>query len=193
MSQRSGDPVEELSHADPARMTTPPSESRARVWARIQEATMDDMDQRRGRMPRLVLGFGGLAMAAAAAVVAFTLWSGEAPPGGGPGTGIGSCVETYSLATLANREFAFDGTVAAVEGDEVSFSVTRVFAGDIGASVTLTATGMTGSSITSAGGDLTLVVGQRYLVAGEDEFAWACGFTQPYDAAIAADWAEAAR
>lgn len=56
--------------------------------------------------------------------------------------------------------------------------------------VTLTATGMTGTSVTSAGGP-SLAAGERYLVAGDAEFAWACGFTQPYDAAVAAQWAEA--
>jgi hypothetical protein len=26
------------------------------------------------------------------------------------------------------------------------------------------------------------------LVAGDGSFAWSCGFTQPYDASVAADW-----
>jgi hypothetical protein len=51
---------------------------------------------------------------------------------------------------------------------------------------------MTGTSITSAGGP-SLAEGQRYLVAGDDTFIWACGFTQPYEAAVAADWEEATR
>lgn len=46
--------------------------------------------------------------------------------------------------------------------------------------VSLTASGMTGTSVTSAGGP-NLAIGERYLVAGDGEFAWACGFTQPYD------------
>jgi hypothetical protein len=37
---------------------------------------------------------------------------------------------------------------------------------------------MTGTSVTSAGGP-NLGVGERYLVAGDDEFVWACGFAQP--------------
>lgn len=191
MAQRPSDPVDQLRHADPARNAEPSSDSRARVWARIQEETMDDTVRSRGRLPRLVLGLGGLAVTAGV-VVALALWVGGAPPVGGPGPGIGSCVETYSLATLANREFAFDGTVTGIDGDEVTFAVTQAFAGDVGSSVTLTATGMTGTAITSAA-DVTLMVGERYLVAGEDEFAWGCGFTQPYDAEVAADWAEAAR
>lgn len=85
-----------------------------------------------------------------------------------------------------------DGTVTGIDGDEVAFGVSEVFAGDIGASVTLTASGMTGTAIMSAG-DTTLTVGHRYLVAGDGEFAWSCGFTQPYAAAVASDWAEATR
>ena len=40
-------------------------------------------------------------------------------------------------------------------------------------------------------GGPSLVVGHRYLVAGDDHFAWACGFTQAYDAAVAAQWSAA--
>jgi hypothetical protein len=104
----------------------------------------------------------------------------------------GRCVETYTLATLANRSWAFDGTVTSISGDSVTFKVNQRFRGAGADAVTLTATGMTGTSITSAGGP-SLVVGGRYLVAGEENFAWACGFTQPYDPAVAAQWAEALR
>jgi hypothetical protein len=31
------------------------------------------------------------------------------------------------------------------------------------------------------------------LVAADDTFVWACGFTQLYDQAVAAEWAEAGR
>lgn len=76
----------------------------------------------------------------------------------------------------------------------MTFSVNEAFAGDASAgdSVTLSAPGMSGTSITSAAGP-SLTVGARYLVAGDDEFVWACGFTQPYDEAVAAEWAEATR
>lgn len=153
---------------------------------------------------RPIWAFGALAAAAAAAVVVIAVAvssGGGAPsssqdPGTGegqdPGAGIGSCVETYSTATLASREFAFDGTVSAIDGERVTFEVNEAYAGDLGDSITLTATGMTGRSITSSGGP-SLSEGQRYLVAGDDEFAWACGFTQPYEEAVAAEWAEATR
>ena len=133
----------------------------------------------------------GLTGAATAGVVALALTlnnGGNPAPSDDPGTGIGSCVETYSPETLANRDFAFDGTVTAINGDGVTFAVTERFIGSGGDEVTLTATGMTGTSITTAGGP-NLAEGVRYLVAGDDTFVWACGFTQPYDADVAADWA----
>lgn len=182
------DPLDELRRADPVRSNPVPSEGKARLWANIQEAIMEDKDP----SPRPYRAWGaGLAAAAAVGVVAFVLLLNRGgAPGGGPGSGIGSCVATYSLSTLAARDFAFDGTVAAIDGDRVTFRVGQAFKGDLGGEVTLTATGMTGTSVTSAGGP-TLAVGGRFLVAGDDTFAWACGFTQPYDAGVAADWAAA--
>jgi len=145
----------------------------------------------------------GVALAAALVLLVGpkTLTPGSVPgdPSGNPGlvaagpssnAGAAFCVEQYSLDTLKNPAFAFDGTVTGIAGDEVTFKVGQWFKGAAGGSLTLTATGMTGTTITSAGGP-NLAVGQRYLVAGEDYFAWACGFTQPYDAVVAAQWSQA--
>jgi len=189
------DPLDELRRADPAGVSREPSESMARVWARIQEATT--MDQTRPSPSSRIRWAGGLAAAgiAGVAAIALLLSSGGAPDRvDDPGTGIGSCVETYSTETLANRDFAFDGIVTGINGDRVTFSVNESFAGDPSteASVTLSAPGMSGTSVTSAGGP-TLTVGDRYLVAGDDEFVWPCGFTQPYDESVAAEWREATR
>jgi hypothetical protein len=189
------DPLDELRRADPVHHSPAPSESKARVWARIQEATMDDT---KSTSRRRLAWAGGLAVAGVAGVAALALLltpgTSTPVPSDDPGTGIGSCVETYSPETLANREFAFDGSVAAIEGDSVTFSVNETFAGEAtaGDSVTLSAPGMSGTSITSAGGP-TLTIGDRYLVAGDGGFVWACGFTQRYDQAVAAQWAEATR
>jgi hypothetical protein len=89
---------------------------------------------------------------------------------------------------LRHRTVAFDGTVLSVAGDEVTFQVHTWYRGGGGERITLTATGMTGTTITSAGGP-SLTDGSRYLVAGEDHFAWPCGYTQPYDPAVAGSWA----
>ena len=101
-----------------------------------------------------------------------------------------SCVESYDLTTLSHRQFAFHGTVTTIVGDEVTFKIGHAYKGTTGSTITLTAMGMKGTVITSAGGP-TLVKGNRYLVAGEDHFAWPCGFTQPWDAQTAAHWAAA--
>jgi hypothetical protein len=185
--QRSSDPIEELRHADPVGLGWPPSASKARVWARIQEATMEDITQ--GRRARRRLAFGLVAIASAAVILAVAV-RGVTAPNPQPGPGIGSCIETYTISALANRDFAIDGTVAVIDGDAVTFAVNEVFAGDVGEMLALTATGMTGAAVTSAG-DTTLTMGERYLVAGDGAYAWGCGFTQPYDVLVAAEWAEA--
>ena len=186
MSDRPSDPFDELRHADPATAGPAPSESKARVWAHIQEVTMNESTPRR-TTARWALGIGALGAAAALAVGVFVSRGASPTPSADPGVGIGSCVETYSAAAVASRDFAFDGTVAGIEGDDVTFTVNEAFSGDLGSSITLNAAGMTGTSVTSAGGP-SLAVGGRYLVAGDDTFVWACGFTQPYDAGVAAEW-----
>lgn len=181
--------------ADPAHSSPVPSESKARVWARIQEVRMQDSRSTGGRRNAWALGAATLG-AIAVLAVALLINTNPAGPGdsGGPGDAggpaMGSCVETYSPETLPNREFAFDGTVAAIEGDNVTFSINKVYKGQADLLTRLKAPGMTGTSVSSAGGP-NLSVGERYLVAGDGDFVWACGFTQPYDAAVAAEWERA--
>lgn len=186
------DPLDELRRANPDTESRSPSESRARVWVRIEEVTMNDTKQPARSRAAWGLGLAGAAVAGVAALALMLNNGGSPAPSDDPGTGIGSCVETYSAGALANRDFAFDGTVTAISDDEVTFAVTEHFVGSSGEEVTLTASGMTGTSITSVGGPI-LVEGERYLVAGDDTFAWACGFTQPYDENVAAEWADATR
>ena len=196
MTQPTGqDPLAALRQADPVDPERLPSASLARVRARVQETTVMN-EQQRSRTPRLRLALGGATvLAAALALAVIALPRGAAPgadpsPSETPGGGIGMCVEQYSPETLPNRDFAFDGTVTAIDADEVTFTVNEAFAGDLGAQVTLTASGMTGTSITSLDGP-TLSIGGRYLVSGDDEFVWNCGFTAEYEAGLAAEWAAA--
>lgn len=130
------------------------------------------------------------------------------PPVQGPETssittsGSTSCVEQYSLETLNNRTYAFDGTITKIEyaaqgsddvpqtaesaeSDNVSFDVTKWFKGGSGADVVRRAYNF--GEITSAGTS-PHKVGERLLVAGDEDFIWECGFTQPYDSNVAADW-----
>ena len=191
------DPIDELRRANPVLAEEVPSASLARVRARVLEETMTDIDAERS--PRRFKVARPLALGAAAATAAMLLVAvvgrpASLPAGPSPSTGpiIGHCVETYSMETLRGRSFAFDGTLISVEPDRGTFAVNEAFHGVDVAEITLAAPGMTGTSITSGSGP-TLTVGQRYLVAGDDQFVWACGFTQPYDPDVAADWAEAFR
>lgn len=207
------DPLDELRQADPHPPDALPSASLARVHARVYEdigSMRQAYEPKRGARARLA--FGGLVTAVLlVGIVAVGLPKEISPSGAGSsaspgagatttprpigaspssitGPGMATCVETYNLGTLAHRSLAFDGTVTAIAADEVTFHVNGAFRGVPGDQITLTATGMTGTAITSAGGP-NLTVGGRYLVAGEDHFAWSCGYTQSYDASIAASWA----
>lgn len=189
------DPLAELRRSDPVQSSPAPSDSKARVWARIQEATMDNPRPERSRHMAWAAGFAAAAVAGVAAVPLLLNPGTPAPaPSHDPGTGIGSCVEVYSPEAVTSRDFAFDGTLTAIDGDQATFMVNEAFSGEpaSGSAVTLTASGMSGTSTSSAGGP-ALTVGERYLVAGDDTFVWACGFTQPYDESVAAQWREAAR
>ena len=200
MTDRSGmDPLEELRRANPVDSDRLPSASLARFRARVLEDTTmgltDTPAPKRNPFSR-VLG-GGL-VAAALVVLAVFVAPKALGPTPGPtasdplvgGGGIARCVENYNLDTLRNRDFAFAGTVLSITGHEVTFQVDERFSGSGGDQVTLTAEGMTGTTVTSAGGP-NLAVGNRYLVAGNDQFAWPCGFTQEYNAGVAAQWADA--
>lgn len=191
------DPLDALHAADPVRDDQLPPASLARIRARVQEdvITMTRTTPRTGR-PAALLGAGAGFAAVAALTMVLLVGGRNAAPGAPPpssssgGAGSAVCVEQYSPAALAKRTFAFDGTVTAISGDKVTFAVNDGFRGVDGDTITLDAPGMTGTAVTSAGGP-TLVIGERYLVAGDATFVWACGFTQPWDAAVAAQWSAA--
>jgi hypothetical protein len=121
------------------------------------------------------------------------------PAGGGAASTSEMCAFVYSLDTLGDREFAFDGTLSKItpgdaptettDGtpDKVTFAVAEWFKGGSGDEITLIGTGFGEGEATpgeTAGGS----VGDRMLVAGDEGNVWGCGFTQPYDAKVAADW-----
>ncbi len=189
---RDPDPLDALRAANPVLHDQLPSASLDRLRARIYEESMSTNTDRQPSMTgrnRVRLGLGAVAALAFVLVLGANAGTWLAP-GGTTGPGSAMCVEQYSLSTLANRAFAFDGTVTAIAGERVTFTVSAAFRGVSGTTVTLDAPGMTGTAITSAGGP-NLVAGGRYLVAGESTFAWACGYTQPYDAGVASSWAAA--
>jgi hypothetical protein len=144
---------------------------------------------------------GGLTavLAVAAVIGVATTW----PSGGGDdGPGIAAdsaretggeglaalCVELYSPETLPNRQFAFDGVVESIDGTMATFRVSHVYLGEPGETITLEA----GSLLSlTADNETVLEPGGRYLVSGDDVFAWSCGFTQPWSEDLAAEWASA--
>ncbi len=194
------DPIDELREANPLRDDQLPTDSRDRLWTRIQEARMADntpqTDSGHTRFARWTIAASGAAVVAVA-VAALTIGSAAAPPpqtgNGDGGVGTGMCIQ-FSFEELQARDFAFDGTVTAINGDQATFTVNHAFWGvDTGSSVTLTGgIGMLEESGVALDGGPLLVVGDRYLISGDDVFAWTCGYSQVYDEATAAEWAAAA-
>jgi hypothetical protein len=193
-SSQPRDPIDELRRANPIGVDQMPTSSRARIWARIEETRMAENTQ--SGIPRWAVALSGVAVAVVA-VAAIQLSSGAPAPSpdptdpGGGGVGVGMCIQ-YSIAELQARDFAFDGTVTALNGDQATFALNTAFWGVEGTSITLTAgIGMTSEQGIALDGGPLLVVGDRYLVSGDDVFAWSCGYSLVYDPAVAAEWAAA--
>ncbi len=204
MSMPTGsDPLDRLRAADPMRADDVPDASLARVQARIQEHIMNDVRRdpttlRPTRGPLALIG--GIALAGAFALaVALSNGFGSQSPGGGPvaanptpsedpaaGGGMASCM-MYDPATLPTFEIVFDGTVTAVDGDQVTFDVNEGWKG-VDGSVTLTAPE---ANVALTGPVPDFAVGGRYLVTAAGSTINSCGYTIDYDADEAADWAAA--
>jgi len=187
------DSLDAIRDLDPVDVDDLSSASLARVRARVNEAATRPEGRQRPRWSS-GLGLAGAAAVVLVAVAAMSRLGGGVSPSPEPTQGqmIGACLETYSLETLAHRDFAFAGTVSDIQDDAVTFVVDEAWRGVTGPSVTLQVSGMTGVVLTPDGGP-TLTVGQPYLVAGDDQFVWPCGFTQPFDPLVADAWAAALR
>lgn len=203
MSRTTGpDPIDRLRAADPIRADEVPDASLARVSARIEEHIVTDLQHTSTAAPdrrRFVL-FGGIA-AAGALALAIAIGSGfgfgaqspgsigtvptpsENPAAGG---GVASCL-VYDPANLPTFDVVFDGTVTAVDGDQVTFEVNNGWKGADG-SVTLTAP-QVDAALTGPLPDFA--VGGRFLVTAAGSTINACGYTLDYDADTAAAWAAA--
>jgi len=197
------DPIERLRAADPIRADGVPDASLARVSARTQEHIMSDISRdttplrpRRGPLAAV----GGLALAGAFAL-AITVSNGFGLGGQTPGPiaanpsptenpaaggGMASCI-MYDPATLPTFDIVFDGTVTAVNGDQVTFEVNEGWKG-VDGSITLTAPA---EEVALTGPIPDFEVGGRYLVTAAGSTINACGYTLDYDADTAATWAAA--
>jgi len=187
------DELRRLRNADPVASASVPSLDDDEPQALRERILMDTQTPTTRRWSRTVIAATGIASVAAAAI-AFAVTRGDDSGSGAPITpdpGMAMCVATYDLGTLADREFAFDGTVEAVNGDEVTFTVAEWFRGDDRSSVTLGGANMFGGLTSVGDATVPMEPGSRLLVAGDDTFAWSCGFTQIYDADVAATWRSA--
>lgn len=194
-----------LAAANPVDLADVPGPDSPQARALFQEITMEAPTARPstrvwGR-PALVASVAAGLAAVTLGIVALVGTDPTAEPGpiatGGPPASeapppmLGMCAELYSLETLPDRDFAFDGTLTAIDGERATFDVHEVFKGDLAATITLegassiASAGMT--SVDSAG----LAIGDRALVSGSDGFAWGCGFTMPWDEATASSWRDA--
>jgi hypothetical protein len=194
------DPIDRLRAADPVRADEVPDASLARVSARVQEHIMSDIQHTSTVAPsrRPLALFGGLAFAGVFAL-AIALGTGLGRPAGGPvgvvptpssdpgtGGGFASCL-VYDPATVPTFDIAFDGTVTAIDGNQVTFDVNTAWKG-VDGSITLAAPN---TDIALVGPMPDFAVGGRYLVTAAGSTINACGYTLAYDADTAADWAAA--
>lgn len=198
------DPFDRLRDADPVRAHDVPDASLARVSARVQEHIMTDVQNnpagKRSRGPLALLG--GLALVGVLALaVAVGPGLGQQPdtiasvptqspdiPTQSPDTDSGggamaSCI-MYDPAILPTFDIVFDGTVTAVDGDEITFAVNAAWKG-VNDTVSLTAPS---TSVALVGPVPDFEVGGRYLVTAAGTNINACGYTLDYDAGTAASW-----
>jgi hypothetical protein len=203
------DPIDRLRAADPIRADDVPDASLARVTARIQEHIMTDKQHDPTvRHPRGPLAWVGGLAAVAVVALAFAIalgngfGAGQTPPpiaanptpvetpdpSGNPaaGGGVASCL-VYDPANLPTFDIVLDGTVSAIDGDQVTFTVNEGWKGAEG-SITLTAPQV---DIALTGPLPEFKVGGRYLVTASGSTINACGYTLDYDADTAAKWAAA--
>lgn len=96
------------------------------------------------------------------------------------------CIKEYDADAVASRGFAFDGTVVGIDDAGVTFEVHEWFVGDQPATVTVRMGGPTQPGMSESAPSYS--VGTRLLVSGEEDTAWACGFTRYYDEQTAATW-----
>jgi hypothetical protein len=113
----------------------------------------------------------------------------------------GSCPEPYSTAAVARRDFAFDGTVTAIEGAGTSSAAASLVTVSFQVHEWLVHESLVGKRAATVQVRMpapyrpqrsesapSYFVGTRLLVSGDDGTAWACGFTRYHDEDTAAAW-----
>ncbi|MEX0783583.1 MAG: hypothetical protein WD557_13130 [Dehalococcoidia bacterium] len=191
--------MDQLAKANPVT----PDDHDPKADALLQRITTEAPAKSVGWQKRAALAVGGFAALAAVAVGSFAVLGGDDTGGNGgqvpadqtdgdptldPAGGFAGTCLAYSTEELALRQFAFHGEAASVDGSTVIFEVSEWYVGDRGSEVTLELDSSLQSEMYN---DFTFAEGDEYLVSGDDEFAWGCGFTRPYDEDLAAEWAAA--
>lgn len=182
MSNSPEEPLKSLLRAiDPAAHFDPLSESDIRRV--VAAAERDDIARRaspppRPRRPRWLATGGviatvgaGLGVAALAALFAAPAVQTPPPPVTGPAT----CA-SVTVDALRQNDTAFAGRVTKIVGDEVTLSVTGVYAGHPPAEIEVPQISDPGSTATSSE---LFVVDRTYLVGLIDGFPDTCGQTGP--------------
>lgn len=90
----------------------------------------------------------------------------------GEGPGLASCLP-FDTAILAEMPMAFEGTVAAVDGEQVTLTVDRWFRGGDAATVELHAP----AGMQALIGGIDFVEGEQYLVSATEGNVNYCGYT----------------
>jgi hypothetical protein len=158
---------------------------------------MDSGSTGRGRRGLLVLAAVVALLAVGAVIGVAFLGNDSSTSAPAPGTALGGGAATASCLAFSEEPLglaaaAFDGTVAAIQGDEVTLVVNRWYRGESGDTVRLLAPELTGTSLVGAVG---FVEGERYLVSGDTAgglfLPAICGFSVTYSEEMAATFARA--
>jgi len=156
--------------ADPT--TGDPRLDDARIRRIVAAAERDDLAGETANAPRRRRRlFAGVSIGAAATAGATALIAGLVAtpaiqaPGPGPDETPAAC-EAPTVASLQEFDTAYEATATTVTGDDVTLTVTQVFAGSPGATLTV-------EQVQEDTGVL-FTAGQSYLVAATDDFISPC-------------------
>lgn len=104
---------------------------------------------------------------------------------------MGSCM-ALTPDVLADVDAAFDGTVTAITGDEVTLEVSRWFTGGDADDVVVTqVAGLAGGDQTVSVYGVDFTVGDRFLVTAAGGMVNGCGWSGPFDPDLEAVFLEA--
>lgn len=139
------------------------------------------VQRRSGFFPRLAVA---AAVLAAVFVVGTIVLSGDGEPDqvagpaleltAGPHDALASCL-AFDVATLATMPVAFEGTVTAAAGEQVTLDVDTWFAGGDSQQVLITAP----AGLEALIGGVDFAVGEQYLITATDGTVNYCGYSGP--------------